>query len=150
LDEITYFKRNLPHLHSDIGIFFVTFRLANSLPKGLLEKLRCDYKMEIERINKIINPIQKSDSLRKSKKFYFDRVDRIMCSEKNGESWLRNENAAYRVSKIIKEFDQVLYDLIAYCIMPNHVHLLIALNENEIQYQTDSLNMLNHSHSKFN
>ncbi len=35
-----YYKRKLPHLQPKGGEFFVTFRLANSLPGEVLDQLK--------------------------------------------------------------------------------------------------------------
>jgi len=42
------YKRNLPHILPEDGVFFVTFRINNSLPMYLLTKLKTDYQKEIE------------------------------------------------------------------------------------------------------
>ena len=45
-----------------------------------------------------------------------------------GECFLKNENIANTVAHRMHEYDGTLYDLITFCIMPNHVHLLIDLS----------------------
>ena len=37
-----FHRRNLPHLHSDDGIYFITFRLANTIPHAMLDKIKCN------------------------------------------------------------------------------------------------------------
>lgn len=36
----TFYRRNLPHTHPSGATFFVTFRLAGSLPAEVIERLR--------------------------------------------------------------------------------------------------------------
>ena len=41
------YKRNLPHILPESGLFFVTFRIHDSLPLDQLVKLKSEYKHEI-------------------------------------------------------------------------------------------------------
>lgn len=42
----TLYRRNLPHIHPTGATFFVTFRLAGSLPQEVIERLRQEFQAE--------------------------------------------------------------------------------------------------------
>ena len=50
--ENIFYKRTLPHIHPRDGIFFITFRLANSLPTNVLIKLKEERADEIKLLEK--------------------------------------------------------------------------------------------------
>ena len=43
------------------------------------------------------------------------------------QSWLRDEHVANMVAEAMHFRDKKVYDLIAYCIMPNHVHMVFTI-----------------------
>lgn len=49
--------------------------------------------------------------------------------EHRGEAWMRDPRIAQVVADAITHFDVQRYDLLAWCVMPNHVHAVLALNE---------------------
>jgi len=40
MESKIFYKRNLPYFQPGEAIFFVTFRLANSLPKTIVEEMK--------------------------------------------------------------------------------------------------------------
>jgi len=91
---------HLPHIDIKGYYQFITFRTFDSLD---------DY------LQKIYN----SDVANKQKQYH---IDKYLDSSKNG-SYLNGFVLKY-LSDFLKEQDKELYQLIAFCIMPNHVHLL--------------------------
>lgn len=69
-------------------------------------------------------------------KRYFKTVDDYLDRAASGADWLKQESVAEIVSSKFRQYDKVYYDLLAYCVMPNHFHLLIdtdfQLSENNI------------------
>ena len=55
---------------------------------------------------------------------YFRQFDEFLNLATNGPFWLSDESVAAKVAETIHIQDQKDYDLLAYCLMPNHVHLL--------------------------
>lgn len=45
-----YYQRNLPHYQPEDGEFFVTFRLANSLPKAVIGQLKQEKEQALKNI----------------------------------------------------------------------------------------------------
>lgn len=102
-DDFGWHTRKLPHLDGEAFEQFITFRLADSLPQGLLELWRneavsdADFRRRIER--------------------YLD--------EGLGECLLLLHQLAALVRDALKFHDGKKYVLIAWVIMPNHVHALL-------------------------
>lgn len=104
-----YYKRNLPHFQPSNSIYFVTFRLTNSIPKNVIKEL----KLEFERI--------KNTNIGKE---YFLKFDQLLDTSDTGSLWLKTNDVAEIISQAIHYRDQKEYDLFCYCIMPNHVHMI--------------------------
>ena len=107
MERITEYRRNLPHINPENAVFFITYRLAGSLPKHILEQ--SSYDKEISE-----NPTN-----------YFEKLEALLDSE-TGE--LLKPEIAEIVTESLWYYDKKYYTLLAYCIMHNHVHLLINTN----------------------
>ncbi|HWR66289.1 MAG TPA: transposase [Bellilinea sp.] len=103
---------------------FITFRLAGSLPKEVLERLFEEAAREIFAININSNDFESKEKLRILQKRMFGRWDSALDNNKNGPDWLKKPEIAGIVAKVIRSLDGHLYNLDAFCIMPNHVHLV--------------------------
>jgi REP element-mobilizing transposase RayT len=74
-------------------------------------------------------------------KKYFGIFDRQLDNYKNGPMWLMKEEIASVVKEAIHLRDGKEYDLIAYTIMPNHVHLVITpIKSNNVSRSEASTN----------
>jgi len=118
-----YYKRRLPHIQIAGATYFITFRLANSLPIEALEKLT----EERRQINKL------SESQKESAhRTWFAKYDDYLDQALHGNLFLKNEQVADMVAASIQFRDGKVYDLIAYCIMLNHVHLVCTPLEKSV------------------
>ena len=92
------YRRNLPHFQPDGAALFITFRLHGTLPLRSVRDGRA-----------------------------FVEADRELGNATLGPVWLRQPQVAGCVAGTILDGDRVraLYSLIAFVVMPNHVHLLI-------------------------
>lgn len=121
-----YYRRNLPHIQPEGATIFITFRLANSLPKEVIEKLR----MEKEEVEKKI--AQMSDNEEREKQLYlahrrfFGKWDDALDTLAHGEKYLSNPQIADLVAESLLYRDGKVYDLEAFSIMPNHGHVVFA------------------------
>lgn len=118
----TYYKNRLPHIHPIGATFFITFRLADSLPQTTVEWLR----------DQIENTESTVDHYVFIKAFH--SYDRELDENPKGACHLDKKEIADIVAARLHEYDNRYYDLIAYCIMPNHVHMLI---DTSIQLKKD-------------
>lgn len=115
------YTRHLPHIQPPGGIIFVTFRLSNSLPKKVIEQLKFDYIIILKLSEN--NKKQNREKEIKIKKL-IDRYDQHLHKTQTGPFYLRKKEIAELVSDSIKYNDGKQYDLISFCVMPNHVHML--------------------------
>ena len=115
----SFHRRNLPHLYYNEGQYFITFRLANSIPQVVLEEL----KKEFSTPGKMTSIQQKR---------LFLKYDTLLDSSDTGKKYLAKQSIAEIVEAILHYPDGREYKLICYSIMPNHVHLVFELlNENK-------------------
>lgn len=123
-NHITYYKRNLPHYLPLGYAFFVTFRLANSLPLHIINKLQEQHKNNINRITGIISKSAKLETYNEYQQKYFEEFDSWLDRYEESPKWLADERIITIIKGIIHSLDEKEYDLIAYTIMPNHVHIV--------------------------
>jgi REP element-mobilizing transposase RayT len=98
----------LPHFESPEATQHVTFHLADSLPKEVLLRLDAELKT---------HPEEKRDAERRK------RVE-AWIDAGHGSCILRNPAIAKMVQGSLLSFDAQRYRLLAWVVMPNHVHAL--------------------------
>jgi REP element-mobilizing transposase RayT len=124
-----YYRRNLPHYHLEGYPLFITFRLFGSLPIELLAQLKTQRELDLKALN------NKTQAERHEvEKMHFERYDGWLDRAEFGPRWLQSDNIAQIVAKEIHNLNGDRYRMIAYCIMPNHVHLLIESSVNELSH----------------
>lgn len=96
---------DFPGLIQSIG-----FRLFDSVPAEVVER----FERELELV----------DSVARRKELTM-RIEKY-ADAGFGSSWLSNPLIADLVENALLHFDQQRYDLLAWCVMPNHVHVLVA------------------------
>jgi hypothetical protein len=99
----------IPHFESAEVIQHVTFHLADSLPKKALRRLQVELKLF---------PEGKRDAARRK------RIE-AWANAGHGSCILREPHIAGIVQSAFLLFDGKRYRLIAWVVMPNHVHVLI-------------------------
>ena len=104
LFPVPEYRRRLPHFHPNDSHLFLTWRLWGSLPSGT------------EKAAPHLTPGQA-----------FAAVDHSLDRLASGPLWLKDQRIAKRVSHavLIGADERRFYDLRAWVVMPNHVHLLI-------------------------
>ena len=101
----------IPHIDPGGCSQFITFRLAGSMPQAVLDQWRAELeKGEIT-----------DAGFRKRIEIYLD--------QNYGERWLSDARIAGLVQDTLLNLDGKRYRLIAWVIMPNHVHILIETLE---------------------
>ncbi len=123
----SFHRRNLPHLYYNDGIYFITFRLKDSIPLKLLKELRLDSNQITENES---TRILTSKELRLSaagQKRIFRKYDSLLDTGRYGEKLLTLPQIIKVVKHTLHFPDGKDYLLICYCIMPNHVHIVIKL-----------------------
>ena len=92
----------------------ITIRLADSLPRDVVERWR----EEITRSNEWLTEKARVEELRRRVAHYEDAGQ--------GECHLRRPQIAALVRAALMRFDGERYKLLEWCVMPNHVHILIT------------------------
>lgn len=107
-----YSRGYLPHFDEPDLIQSITFRLADSVPASVIAA----WKEELE--------LKSAESAADPR--CIELVRRIAKYEDAGRGacWLRDERIASIVENALLYFDGERYRLLAWCIMPNHVHVL--------------------------
>lgn len=109
----------LPHLVIPNGTYFITFRLADSLPKELVFR----WKQELQ----YLKTLNKDNSEKLTREYHW-RIEKFLDSNK-GNCWLNNPKIATIVKSALRYFDGRRYSLHAWTVMPNHVHALLTVFE---------------------
>ena len=108
-----YSRSYLPH-RDEIGLIqFLTFRLADSLPQKKLQQIEDELRFMPDEIREI----------ERSKRIEHWLDSGLGCCA------LRHPHMAEMVEQALAHFDGQRYRLMAWCIMPNHVHALIRPNK---------------------
>ena len=112
-------RRNLPHLCQKGVIYFVTFRLEDSIPQARLQYWRWQYEKWLEQ-----HPQPHSEAdLEQIRNMGLLRVERFL-DRGHGGCPLKAAAAQDAVERVMRTRDGVDYALGDYAIMPNHVHIL--------------------------
>ena len=109
-----YRSIKLPHFDGEVTQF-ITFRLADSLPTGVLDRLKLQLENE-----KLIDDSEE----------YRQRVDDYL-DQGAGECILRRADVAQIVAEAILFEHERTCSLKAWIVMPNHAHLLLRMYEGE-------------------
>jgi hypothetical protein len=125
-----YYLRNLPHYFLPEACYFITYRLAGSLPEVKRRELEDDYQQKINEISS--RKLPKSDMKNKTAKEwkkYFDKIDSLLHHYSNSPKYLQQDEIAEITGNSLQYYNGNEYDLISYCVMPNHVHCVLKLDE---------------------
>jgi REP element-mobilizing transposase RayT len=137
LPEATFYRRNLPHIHPKDGIFFITYRLAGSLPAHIVRRLRKEKEAEIKQLEKKFSKKEFVIEKYKLEKRFFGKYDDLLDQATNGPHWLKDQRIAQIVADKIHDLDGKRYRLIAYCLMSNHGHQLIDTTGHRTSSETN-------------
>jgi len=113
----------LPHWTKGGSIYAITFRLADSLPSEVLE----GWKREKERI---LAEAQRQDrrltttERKELHRLHSDRVESYLDAG-GGICAMNDPRVAEAIENALKHFDGDRYELIAWSVMPNHVHVIV-------------------------
>lgn len=123
-EEITKRTRGyIPHWERRGAMYFITFRLADSLPREVRDAYEAEHQTILARIQakgRHLTP----EAQARLETFWRARVQRFLDTGA-GACSLRNSAIASQVAGALRYFDGTRYRLQAWCIMPNHVHVLM-------------------------
>jgi len=124
-----YSRGYLPHFDEKRVTQSITFRLVDSYPKAVIDRVREE--LDCFEISK-----KQRDLARR-------RKAQEILDQHHGACWLRNPKIATMVQDAFLFFHGKKYDLQAWCVMPNHCHVLIT------QYPEHTLASILHAWRSF-
>jgi putative transposase len=119
---LTVYMRHLPHWRQPGATYFVTFRLADSLPQSKLDELESIRREWDRRVG---------GSERASKEELESLAHVMMAKHErwlddgHGDCQLKRKELAQLVANSMHYFDGERYELNAYVVMHNHVHVIL-------------------------
>jgi type I restriction enzyme R subunit len=117
---------NLPHWRQDGTTYFVTFRTADSLPRGKLLQWLEDRATWLQR-----NPEPHSEAQRHEYWERFPARFQYWLDQGHGACALKQAKLRQVVEDTLRHFDGDRYNLDELIVMPNHVHVIVTpLGEN--------------------
>ncbi len=109
----------MPHWQVDHAIYFVTFRLADSLPTHVVMELKREREHMLRSASTAVERARVDAA-------FAIRLDHEL--DANHGSCLLREHAE-TIAGALQHFDGARYELHAWCVMPNHVHVMVQPNE---------------------
>jgi REP element-mobilizing transposase RayT len=122
-----WFSRGyLPHRDKTGLVQHVTFHLADSIPQKSRDRLKLDMQILENELSK-----ENADNKTRKHRIAVEKLKRIheLLDAGHGECHLRNPHYAKIVRDALLKFDGDRYNLKTWCIMPNHVHVLMGCND---------------------
>ena len=121
----------LPHVKREGARYFVTFRLADSLPKDVLLKYQAERAQRLRHFQTRTDLAKKTGAtppgtqeLDEIERDYFRKLETYL-DKGVGECLLRRPEVASVAANAFRFFDGERYRLDAWVVMPNHVHLVL-------------------------
>ena len=130
----TISKRRLPHQDLSQQPVHVNYRLYGSIPRAKIKELKKQHeekRIEFERSYPLrhIDPIQQKEfvnNLEQLSEEYHQAYDQLLDAILIGPTCLRDPKIAEIIKQswlTLQEWGRVI--ILAYCIMPNHVHVIL-------------------------
>jgi len=118
-----FYRRKLPHWQPANETFFVTYRLAGSVPLNIIK----EYQEHYLQLKDLPSNQHWADQKRLQEK-HFHLFDDWLDKNLNQPYWLQNPDIANIVMDSLLFGHIKKYLLWASCLMGNHVHILISTN----------------------
>ena len=116
-------KNRLPHWQQEGAVYFVTFRLADAVPKPLLAQWENEREAWLR-----VHPEPWNNEIEREYHQRFSGVIERWLDVGHGACLLRRRKCAQVVMEALNHFEGVRVVMISAMIMPNHVHALFVQN----------------------
>ena len=129
-DDFTTYARHLPHWRQLGVAYFVTFRLADSIPLTVMAEMQHEADSWRQRFASRTAPMSGSE-LAEWQEFQRARLRKLerLLDESHGECLFREAPHRQVVTDALHHFEGQRCEMLAYTVMPNHVHALCRLLE---------------------
>lgn len=133
-NSLSVYDRNLPHWRQEGAVYFVTYRLADSIPRSVLESWQVDrhswqkaHGLEQHLSEQEYRESVKSIPIGIRRAFERDQARRLFVELDacRGKCHLRNPEASAIVADAMRHFDGARLHCGDFVVMPNHVHWLL-------------------------
>jgi REP element-mobilizing transposase RayT len=118
------YRRHLPHIQPPGATLFVTSRLAGSIPADVVRQLLAEAQRVEASLLQIANLQERAERAYLEQRRLFGKWDKCLDTAGSGPFWLRQPEIAELVATSMHYLHGRVYDLEAFCIMPNHMHLV--------------------------
>ncbi|MCC7508769.1 MAG: transposase [Planctomycetes bacterium] len=112
----------LPHWDQAGATYFVTFRLADSIPDEVRKRIELE-RWDIVRTAEQAGRTLSANEQERLEALYSERVDELLNAG-HGACHLKDDRCAEVVADALKHFNGERYTLYAWAVMPNHVHVV--------------------------
>jgi REP element-mobilizing transposase RayT len=126
LDYKFSYRRHLPHFQPPGATLFVTSRLAGSIPVEIQQQLNVETAEVEATLAGIADPKERAQRAYLEHRRLFGRWDAALHNTTSGPFWLGEVEIAGVIVQEIHLHDKQLYDLDAFCVMSNHMHLVFT------------------------
>lgn len=115
-------RGKIPHWHVPNGIYFVTYRLVGSLPRHIEEQISL-LRTKLLAVNQREFGGPEARAIERN----IFKITEAELDQNRGECWLRDADVADLVCSSFEHGDGKQYEMIAFAVMPNHVHIVFRL-----------------------
>ena len=113
----------LPHWTKTGSTYAVTFRLGDSLPRKVLKAWLSERDKIIQTAKQMGRPLTEYEEKR-LRELHSEKVETYLDAG-HGQCWMKDDRIATVVADALMHFNGERYHLAAWCVMPNHVHVII-------------------------
>lgn len=127
--EFHSYERHLPHWRLPGACYLITFRLNDSIPAPVLQTMRDELKAWKQRLLEAASknegrlPAEEHAAWTNFQRGHLRKLESIL-NEGHGECLLRDEYHRGLVATVLHHFEGQRCEMMAFVIMPNHVHAL--------------------------
>ena len=121
--DIRHAQSRLPHWQQEGGVYFITFRLADSVPSRLLAQWESEREAWVKN-----HPEPWSRETEFEYHKHFSGALESWLDASHGSCVLRRQDCAQIVAETLRHFEGERVVMISFIVMPNHVHALFVQN----------------------
>ncbi|MEZ0326276.1 MAG: transposase [Fimbriimonas sp.] len=126
-DQLVVRRRSLPHWEQPRGVYFVTFRTADSVAKEIIDDYHEKHDRLVEAYERL-HPDNRIDAEREVVRLYCRTMDRALDAGAGACPFSKAAEADLMASALT-HFNGERYDLFSWSVMPNHVHAVMRCHD---------------------
>ncbi len=107
------------------------------MPKEALLKLQAERERVKVILSRITDPQERVERAYREQRRFFGKWDNVLDSRSTGPIWLQDARIAELMIESMYYRDGQVYDLEAFCVMPNHVHMVFTPLPDTSKTETD-------------